>query len=666
MSVSSAQLLAIYRELEKRIAEIDIRQGGPQGPRGPAGPKGRKGDKGPQGLQGEKGLKGDKGDKGDKGADGKQGLQGPKGSRGDQGPRGDVGPRGLQGPKGDKGDQGEQGVQGVSVVNAEIDFDGHLSLYLSNGEVIDAGDISVAGDGSVTVIRQGGGGGGGGGLSPADLQKIEDAIQEVADDLTVHIGDTSVHFTEASIDHTNIQNIGVNSHDQIDTHIGDTSVHFTEASIDHGNIQGLSDDDHPQYFNEARGDARYRQNTDSVPASEVSYVPQGSFDVTSTNAQGALDELDSLKQVEENGFEDKSESVISVDEATRTFTIAPSGASFVFFSNGKRYEKTAPDTLVWPDAEGSHFIYYDATGTLVSTQTFVDEIITTFAFVSYVYWNATDNEVITFAEERHGNTMDSATHLYNHNTTGARYSSGLQVGSLLPDESGDEDIHAQFSVTSGVYYDEDLKLTAPTEVVGATNIVHLYKSGPEDNFVWRKLPSNGFLVPTNPGGLAWYNQNNAGTWQLTEVSNNDFVLAHLFATNDVNNPYFLIMGEETYTTRNNAREGADVELFKITLDGLFTLEYVAVATFILQTSSGYANTVSSRLRTTESGADYIDWRGFNLGTTLAISGVSSLQIAEQVPFTPFTGVSSINVQTAIEEVYNDITTGPAVIDGGTF
>jgi hypothetical protein len=55
-------------------------------------------------------------------------------------------------------------------------------------------------------------------------------------------------INDGDIDHTLISNIGTNSHADIDTHIADTSIHFTEASIDHGSISGLSDDDHTQYI----------------------------------------------------------------------------------------------------------------------------------------------------------------------------------------------------------------------------------------------------------------------------------------------------------------------------------------------------------------------------------------------------------------------------------
>ena len=66
--------------------------------------------------------------------------------------------------------------------------------------------------------------------------------------LSTHLADATIHFTEGSIDHANILNIGSNSHAQIDTHISDATLHFTEASIDHGSIAGLGDDDHTQYI----------------------------------------------------------------------------------------------------------------------------------------------------------------------------------------------------------------------------------------------------------------------------------------------------------------------------------------------------------------------------------------------------------------------------------
>jgi len=77
--------------------------------------------------------KGDKGDKGDTGPAGKDGRDGRDGKdsvvAGPKGDKGDAGPVGAKGPK------------GVSVVDAEVALDGNLVLKMSDGNIIDAGEI---------------------------------------------------------------------------------------------------------------------------------------------------------------------------------------------------------------------------------------------------------------------------------------------------------------------------------------------------------------------------------------------------------------------------------------------------------------------------------------------------------------------------------------------
>jgi len=64
--------------------------------------------------------------------------------------------------------------------------------------------------------------------------------------LDTHVGNSLVHFTEGSIDHDNILNVGVNDHNQIDGHIANATTHFTEASIDHANIANVGTNTHAQ------------------------------------------------------------------------------------------------------------------------------------------------------------------------------------------------------------------------------------------------------------------------------------------------------------------------------------------------------------------------------------------------------------------------------------
>ena len=91
------------------------------------------------------------------------------------GPSGRDGVAGRDGTDGLHGAPGRDGVDGVSVTNVEIDFDGRLTVQLSDGTEIDAGLIeNNNGD---TIVYTGGSGGGSGGGSfdgvHADLQGLQ-------------------------------------------------------------------------------------------------------------------------------------------------------------------------------------------------------------------------------------------------------------------------------------------------------------------------------------------------------------------------------------------------------------------------------------------------------------------------------------------------------------
>ena len=127
---------------------------GPEGERGPKGPKGEKGDRGeqgpagapgPAGVQGPAGPQGEKGEKGEPGRDGRMGPIGPEGP---QGPKGD---QGEQGPQGKRGFQGEQGI---GVVGVTIDENHHLQVELTDGQVVDAGELPTASDKDIAALEE--------------------------------------------------------------------------------------------------------------------------------------------------------------------------------------------------------------------------------------------------------------------------------------------------------------------------------------------------------------------------------------------------------------------------------------------------------------------------------------------------------------------------------
>ncbi len=156
--------LALFKKMEKKLQGIELTPGA----KGPKGPKGDKGVKGPKGPQGPAGVS----------------VKGPKGHVGPQGPQGPEGPQGPQGP------EGPEGEQGVSVMDANIDFDGHLTMAMSDGTVIDAGYIGKDVEGSYTYIA-------GGGIPDAWKDKLEYLLDLTKWNIQVFFQDTQPTDTES-------------------------------------------------------------------------------------------------------------------------------------------------------------------------------------------------------------------------------------------------------------------------------------------------------------------------------------------------------------------------------------------------------------------------------------------------------------------------------------
>jgi hypothetical protein len=307
---------------------------------------------------------------------------------------------------------------------------------------------------------------------------------------------------------------------------------------------------------------------------------------------------------EPTGFANLTDSTMSFVDGTRIFTIAPTSTSFDFYVKGTKFTKSSAQTVTVPNLSGTHYIYFNSSGVLSTTQVADVLLFTDNAIVSNIYWNTDTSSHIYFAEERHGLVMDGATHAYLHRAFGARYLAGLALQGFTIG-NGSLDSHAQFTADSGTISDEDLVINCPAQ----TQMPILFQQGQ----LWRKKTADNFpLVYSGTAGYvgangrAPYNQYTGGAWQLTQVSNNDYFLVHFFATNDKENPIVGIQGVNVYVNIPQARTGAAVEISSLT--GLPFAEFVAVGSVIFQTQ-GYANTPQARIVLTDTGAYYVDVRG---------------------------------------------------------
>ena len=336
-----------------------------------------------------------------------------------------------------------------------------------------------------------------------------------------------------------------------------------------------------------------------------------------------LDELAARREAqntvtnEPTGFATRTESTTSFSDSgpDRTFTIAPTGASFEFYVKGVKFTKTSAETIQIPNLAGNHFIYYNASGVLSTTQVGGSVLFKENALLSVVYWNTDTNTHSYFAEERHGLVMDGETHSYLHTVFGAQYLSGLALENFVVNGDGSLATHAQFTADEGTIRDEDLLLTLPAQ----TQIPVLYRQGT----LWRKKAADSFPVIysgtagyTGASGRLPYNELISGSWQLTQVANSGFVLVHLFGTNDKETPIVAIQGVAEYISVAAARIAASTEI--TSLSGLPFAEFVALGTVVFETANTYTNTPKARVRSLN-GGDYIDFRGTQLYTPAGVA-----------------------------------------------
>lgn len=300
---------------------------------------------------------------------------------------------------------------------------------------------------------------------------------------------------------------------------------------------------------------------------------------------------------EPTGHSDRTQSTVSFDELTRTFSIAPVLTTFDIYISGVKQTISSTLSVQIPNTSGNFFFYIDQNGALQYQQAFDITLFTAKVYTGYVYWNAEDEKVTAWGEERHGLTMDSATHSYLHTTRGLQLVSGLSVSYALGDGSLDAD--AQVAFTDCQVRDEDITIQVTNSATPSAPfqqklspigfIPILYREGS----VWKKSVATKFPVLTGPN-RTYYNEFTGGSWQLTEApSNNKVCVTYIFATTDIQNPIIGILGQAEYQNIDEARELAAWD--QISFGDLPAQELKLCFVVYYETSSGYLNESKAKI-----------------------------------------------------------------------
>lgn len=326
------------------------------------------------------------------------------------------------------------------------------------------------------------------------------------------------------------------------------------------------------------------------------------YTVKLDEADKLVDSLDITK--DPTGFPNQTDSIISFDDVTRTFSISPtnSGVGFDYYMSGEKYTHytTQEVTISGANAEGLHFFYFDG-DILYTTDTFSLPLVTEKVYTANIYWDEDNDNSLFLGEERHGLSMDSATHGYLHNTVGTIIDSsgGLDVTPKNPVKTGDgtSNDYAMVSVTNGILYDEDIRMNIthvdnpsnPFEQVlnhttnGNAKIPMFYKDG--INGYWREatLTDTPFI---DGSSRIKYNKNTSGTWSLEDASDDDhYISTWLFACNNIHGPIIGIVGQREDTSLNRAIINNRYDL--LDLPPIPVKEFIPISRLIYKTDSLY-------------------------------------------------------------------------------
>lgn len=402
-------------------------------------------------------------------------------------------------------------------------------------------------------------------------------------------------------------------------------------------------------------------------------VPRTIADLSDTNTSSAVNgnvllydgsswTASVLPTNEPMGFENRTDSVVSFNNSTRVFSIAPASTSFTVWCAGKKYVKSSAETVTIPNTTGLYFIYYSNTGVLsYQTDYFTwDEEAPT----AYVYWNATTAKAEFFADERHGIVLDWQTHEYLHRTRGASIANGFGIGAYTIVGDGTSDTHLQVDIANGTFFDEDLQVdtvhsATPTAntweqvLQGAAEIPIFYRSGT----AWVKTTATTF--PVKQGTLPQYNSVSGGSWSATDLASATYGVTYVVATNNLNEPVLGILGQAQYANLNKVHEEGWDDL---NLEGLPIYELRPLYKLVYLVDSTFTNTPKAVLR------EVVDLRAIASTPGAAASQVNdhgSLLGLSDDDHSQYVHLSNARTVSAVHTFSNGLTASLVNLTGGT-
>jgi len=363
------------------------------------------------------------------------------------------------------------------------------------------------------------------------------------------------------------------------------------------------------------------------------------------------------------GFENKTDTVITFDEGTRTFSIAPTGASYNIWLRSIKFIKSAEETVIIPDVEGLVIIIFDDSGALQTvTGPQFAAIYPIPCLIAAYYWDAENQTTLGGAmEERHGVIMDSATHHYLHFTEGTVFRSG---GAITV--NGDSSI----ALTDVVCYDEDLELKATNVDVPAADYDQIldhsingygmfpviYLDGALGN--WRKYAATQFPWREANSNVV-YNQWTGAAWARSELPASWHTAYFVVMTNMSEEPVKIIMGQFAAQKLADVQEASTWE--QLQLDNIISAELKVLYRIIVKNTNNPSIVEVQDLRSLQN----IPAGTYTANDHNALTGRTALNShpGTAIGYTPVGSIATASdVESALKQVEAVVTTGFTLIE----
>jgi len=324
--------------------------------------------------------------------------------------------------------------------------------------------------------------------------------------------------------------------------------------------------------------------------------------------------------IQRYGFVDNTQTSISFDDTTYTFTLTDTGSGWVYMRNGVTCSITGNKTTTLtgtPPTKDTYYIYIDSTTGALENSTSVWTLDDTKVPVAIIIWDNSLTPKYHLADERHTCTIDRRMHKYLHNAIGTRFISGGDLAGVSVQPVGPVDTDNTFSVAQTIIADEDLftTLAALTDGDGTTPTYEVFYriNATERNWVLSEVP-----LKYTPAGYIEYD--NAGT--MTEGTSSKYYNYYLLYTNLLGaGRYALIPGRSEFST-SAAAYAENPLLFDWT--GFPIMEAVIAYQITFETSAAYGTKGKCRVNRTPQRIN-IPLASANVPTNSSHESLSGLQ-----------------------------------------